>query len=155
MPDTHKSVLQFSRYLLVGGFNTVFGYSLFALFNWFFAGVSYGYMYASFLASLIAITVAFLGYKWFVFHTRGNYLMEWVRCAGVYGSSMAIGLVGLPILVPILRGHMQHPERASYIAAALLTVITVIFSFVGHKNISFRRKLNSVDAGTRSGTRSA
>ena len=41
------------------------------------------------LANLIAITVAFLGYKWFVFRTRGNYLVEWIRCFGVYGSSMA------------------------------------------------------------------
>jgi putative flippase GtrA len=150
MTDSHKSFLQFSRYLLVGGFNTFFGYSLFALFNWFFAGVSYGYMYASFLASLISIAVAFLGYKWFVFRTRGNYLMEWVRCVGVYGSSMAIGLVGLPILVPILRGHLHHPERAPYIAGAILTVITVIFSFLGHKNISFRQRLAGESANAHS-----
>jgi putative flippase GtrA len=141
-PSPDKSISQFIRYLLVGGFNTAFGYSLFALLNWSFTGLgSYNYMYAAVLSNLIAITVAFLGYKWFVFRTRGNYLKEWVRCVGVYGSSMAIGLVGLPILVPILRGHLQHPERAPYIAAAILTVITVVFSYLGHKNISFRQKL--------------
>ena len=141
-PSSDKSVSQFVRYLLVGGFNTACGYSLFALLNWSFTGLgSYSYMYAAVLSNLIAITVAFLGYKWFVFRTRGNYLIEWVRCVGVYGSSMAIGLVGLPILVPILRGHLQHPGRAPYIAAAILTVITVIFSFLGHKNISFRQSL--------------
>jgi putative flippase GtrA len=129
------------RYLLVGGFNTAFGYSLFALLNWLFAGLgSFSYMYAAVLANLIAITVAFLGYKWFVFRTRGNYLTEWVRCVGVYGSSMAIGLVGLPILVPVLRAHFQHPERAPYIAAAVLTVITIAFSFFGHKGFSFRQR---------------
>jgi len=138
MPDSHKSFLQFSRYLLVGGFNTVSGYGLFALFNWFFAGVSYGYMYASFLASLIAITVAFLGYKWFVFRTRGNYLAEWLRCVGVYGTTALLGLLGLPILVPILRVRMAHPERASYLAGAIMTLFTVIFSFFAHRNISFR-----------------
>lgn len=137
--SSDKSAYQFMRYVLVGGFNTVFGYSLFALLNWSFTGLgAFSYMYAAILSNLIAITVAFLGYKWFVFRTRGNYLMEWVRCVGVYGSSMAIGLVGLPILVPILRSHSQHPERAPYIAAAILTVITVIFSFLGHRSISFR-----------------
>jgi putative flippase GtrA len=138
--SSDKSVSQFIRYLLVGGFNTVFGYSLFALLNWLFTGLgTYSYMYAASLSNLVAITVAFLGYKWFVFRTRGNYLIEWVRCVGVYGSSMAIGLIGLPILVPILRGHLQHPEGAPYIAAAMLTVVTVFFSFLGHKRISFRR----------------
>jgi putative flippase GtrA len=127
------------RYIVVGGFNTAFGYGLFALLNWLLAGLfPYSYVVASFLASLIAITVAFLGYKWFVFRTRGHYLVEWIRCVGIYGSTMVIGLVGLPILVPILRAHLHHPERASYVAGAIMTALTAIFSFLGHKNISFR-----------------
>lgn len=142
--------MQFVRYLLVGGFNTIFGYSLFALLNWLFTDRlgPYSYMYASFLAGLISITVAFLGYKWFVFRTKGNYLVEWLRCLGVYGSSMIIGLVGLPVLVPILRQYLHRPQFASYIAAAIMTVVTVLFSFVGHKNISFRQKLSHEDAKT-------
>ena len=141
---SNKSLHQFARYVLVGGFNTVFGYGLFALLNWLFTGlVSYSYMYAAALTNIVAITVAFLGYKWFVFRTRGNYLVEWLRCLGVYGSSILISLAGLPILVPILRRHLEHPEGASYLAAAIMTVVTVILSFLGHKNISFRGKLNS------------
>jgi putative flippase GtrA len=135
-------MLQFLRYILVGGFNTLFGYGFFALLNWSFSGLgSYSYMYAAGLANLIAITIAFLGYKWFVFRTRGNYLKEWLRCLGVYGSSMLISLVGLPVLVPILRAHLRHTGRASYLAAAILAVVTVLFSFFGHKNISFRQTL--------------
>jgi putative flippase GtrA len=138
-----KSFWQFVRYLFVGGFNTLFGYGLFAILNWLFAGHlgAYSYMYAAVLANLIAITVAFLGYKWFVFRTRGNYLVEWLRCIGVYGSSMLIGIVGLPILVPIFHRHLERPELAPYLAAAVMTVVTVLFSFFGHKNISFRQKL--------------
>jgi putative flippase GtrA len=136
-----KSFEQFARYILVGGFNTVFGYGLFALLTWSFRGLgSYNYMYASILATPIAITVAFLGYKWFVFRTKGNYLVEWIRCFGVYSSSMIITFAGLPILVPILRRSLHRPEQAPYLAAAMLTVITVVFSFLGHKNISFRQK---------------
>jgi putative flippase GtrA len=151
--DSHKSLLQFVRYILVGGFNTVFGYSVFALLNWSFTGFGpYSYMYAAVLANFVAISVAFLGYKWFVFRTRGNYLREWIRCFGVYGSSALIGLVGLPILVPILRPHLRNPVQSSYIAAAMLTVVTVIFSFIGHRNISFRRELTGEEAKIRSGT---
>jgi putative flippase GtrA len=142
--NSHKSFLQLVRYLLVGGFNTAFGYGLFALLNWSFTGLgSYSYMYAAVLSNLIAITVAFLGYKWFVFRTRGNYLIEWIRCLGVYGSSMLISLAGLAVLVPVLRRGLHRPELASYIAAAIMMVVTVILSFFGHKNISFREKLTA------------
>ena len=135
-----KPLPQFVRYLLVGGFNTLFGYVLFAVINWLFTGLgSYSYMYAAVLSTFIAISVAFLGYKWFVFRTKGNYLIEWIRCFGVYGASSLIGLGGLAILVPILRRHMHKPELAPYLAAAMLTGITVVFSFFGHKNVSFRQ----------------
>ena len=146
-PHAYKSVGQFVRYILVGGFNTVFGFGVFALLTWLFKGLGpYNYMYVAVLANVIAISVAFLGYKWFVFRTKGNYLIEWIRCFGVYGSSALIGLVGLPILVPILRHVLHRPDRAPYIAGALLTIGTVVFSFLGHKNFSFRREHIEGDA---------
>ena len=139
--NSHKSIGQFVRYIVVGGFNAVFGYGLFAFLTWSFTGLgSYSYMYAAVLANLIAISVAFLGYKWFVFRTRGNYLIEWIRCFGVYGSSALIGLAALPVLVPILRHVLRGPEQAPYIAGAILMIVTVLFSFFGHKNFSFRQK---------------
>jgi putative flippase GtrA len=126
---------------MVGGFNTVFGYGIFALLTWAFRGLGfYSYMFAAVLANLIAISVAFLGYKWFVFRTSGNYLIEYLRCFGVYGGSALIGLAGLPILVPILRRNLQEPEQAPYIAGAIMVVVTVIFSFFGHKRVSFKPK---------------
>lgn len=138
-PIHQKSFSEILRYLLVGGFNTLFGYGLFALLNWLFTGMGrFSYMYATFLSSLISITVAFLGYKWFVFRTHGNYLAEWIRCVGVYGSTMLIALAGMPILVPVLQHVLFRPELASYIAGAIMTCITIIFGFFGHKNVSFR-----------------
>jgi putative flippase GtrA len=137
--NASKSANELLRYLLVGGFNTVFGYGLFALLNWAFTGMgSYSYMYAAILANPIAITVAFLGYKWFVFRTSGNYLIEWIRCLGVYSSTMLVSLVGLPVLVPILRTMLGSPIRAPYFAAAIMTCVTVLIGFWGHKRISFR-----------------
>jgi putative flippase GtrA len=148
--ETHRSAGEFLRFLLVGGFNTLFGYGLFALLNWALRRLPAGYLLATLLANLIAITVAFLGYKWFVFRTRGHYLREWLRCMGVYGTSMVIGLAGMAFLVPLLRHHMERPQAAPYLAAALMLVVTVTFSFVGHKRISFRRALATEDP-TRTG----
>jgi putative flippase GtrA len=150
-PHAHKSVGQFVRYIVVGGFNTVFGPGLFALLTWRFKGLgSYSYMYAAVLANVIAISVAFLGYKWFVFRTRGNYLIEWIRCFGVYGGSALIGLAALPILVPILRHALHKPEQAPYIAGAFLTIVTMLSSFFGHKNFSFRQRQIAEDAKSHS-----
>jgi putative flippase GtrA len=146
-PD--KSTSQFIRYLLVGGFNTAFGYSLFALLNWLFRGLgSFSYMYAWALANIVAITAAFLAYKWFVFRTRGNYVREWIRCFSVYGSGMIFGFIALPILVTALRHAMCRPDLASYLAVALLTTVTVILSFFGHKEFSFRQRLVGEDSKT-------
>jgi len=136
----NKSLSEILRYLLVGGFNTFFGYGLFAYLNWLFMGRlgTYSYMYASFFASIISITAAFLGYKWFVFRTHGNYFAEWIRCVGVYGTSTLLGLAVMPILVPLLQRVLSQPERASYIAGAIMTAVSIVFGFFGHKNVSFR-----------------
>ena len=136
---SHASLRQFIRYLLVGGFNTLFGYGLFALLNWALTGrLPYAYLFATFFCSLISISIAFLAYKFFVFRTRGHYLREWIRCVSVYASSMVFGMAGMAILVPVLRHSLAKPQQASYLAAALLTSVTVIISFFGHKKISFR-----------------
>ena len=154
--DSHKSLRQFVRYILVGGFNTVFSYGVFALLTWSFRELgSFSYMYAAVLSNFIAISVAFLGYKWFVFRTRGNYLVEWMRCFGVYGTSALIGLAGLPVLVTILRRILQRPELAPYIAAAIMALVAVSFSFFGHKNFSFRQKHFEEDVRSHSETPSA
>lgn len=126
------------RYLAVGACNTLFGYGCFALFTLlltpFFA---YGYVLASLLANLFAITFAFLGYKWFVFKTHGNYLKEWIRCLGVYTGSMLLSAAALPVLVPIVRRQTGNAHGAPYIAGAIVLVFSVFFSFFGHRHISF------------------
>jgi putative flippase GtrA len=128
------------RYLLVGAFNTAFGYSLFVGFNYLFRRLGvYGSEIASLLANIVSITAAFLGYKWFVFRTRGNYLREWLRCLSVYGGSMLFTLAMLPPATLLLRRWTPHPQLASNLAAAILAVVTVASSYFGHKHFSFRR----------------
>lgn len=139
---------QAARYLLVGAFNTGFGYALFVSFNYLFRrwGVL-GSELASLCASLISITVAFLGYKWFVFRTRGNYLREWLRCLSVYGSSMIFTLVALPPVTLLLGRWISHQQLASNAAAAILAIVTVAASYFGHKHFSFRRSDPAVESG--------
>src|ERR1039458_2888644 len=126
------------RYLAVGACNTIFGYGCFALFTLLLTPIlSYGYVLASLLANLFSITFAFLGYKWFVFKTHGNYLKEWVRCLGVYAGSMILSAAALPFVVGIIRRQPGHDRSAPYIAGAIVLVFSIVFSFFGHRHISF------------------
>ena len=136
---------QFGRYLIVGLWNTLFGYGMFALFTALLNPIlSHSYMWASALSSVINISVAFLGYKWFVFKTKGNYLREWLRCMTVYGSGILLGLIVLPILVFLIRHNTHFDSQAPYIAGAILTATTVLYSFFGHKHFSFRPEEKSL-----------
>ena len=130
---------QFVRYLMVGVWNTVFGYSLYALLTALLTPrLRFAYLYASIFSNLIAITVAYFGYKFFVFKTKGNYLVEWFRCILVYGSGILPGLVLLPLLVGGLHYGFHLDRSAPYIAGGLWTGLTVLYSFFGHKHFSFR-----------------
>ncbi len=130
---------QFLRYLAVGAWNTLFGYGTYALFTMLLMPkVRYGYILASVLSSLLNISVAYLGYKFFVFKTKGNYLVEWSRCILVYGSGMLPGLVLLPLLVEGLHRWFHLDHSAPYIAGAIVMGFGVIYSYFGHKHFSFR-----------------
>ena len=130
---------QFGRYLLVGVWNTFFGYGLFALFTLMLdPRIPHGYILASVLANLVSITVAFLGYKWLVFRTAGNYLREWLRCVMVYGSGALLGTLALPGLVFLIRQNPDLHVAAPYIAGAIVLAGTTLYNFIGHKQFSFR-----------------
>jgi len=135
---------QLFRYLAVGLWNTAFGYGTFVAFT----ALLYRYGKNSYLAAMVLsnltnITVAFLGYKWFVFKTQGNYLKEWLRCLSVYSGSTLLGFVLLPGLVFVLRKWFGYDRGAPYLAGAILTGVGVVVNFFGHKHISFRAKASA------------
>jgi putative flippase GtrA len=129
---------QLLRYLAVGACNTGFGYGCFIVFTMLLSPLmAYGYVLASLLANLLSITFAFLGYKWFVFKTEGNYLKEWVRCLGVYATSMVLSTAALPFAVAIVSRQIGRDHNTPYIAGAIVLMFSIIFSFFGHRRISF------------------
>ena len=132
---------QVVRYLIVGVWNTAFGYGLYAGFTYVLTGrIPFAYMVASVLANVIAISVAFIGYKWFVFKTEGNYLREYFRCYVVYGTAFLVTFALLPIVVGLLNWTLGPWKSVPYIAGAILTGGSVVVSFVGHRQFSFAVK---------------
>jgi putative flippase GtrA len=142
---------QFVRYIVVGVWNTALNYGLYAWFTYIFTKHTvHGYLYAYILSNIIGITVAFFGYKIFVFKTKGNWLKEFGRCFFVYGSAIIPGFIALPLLKNLIahltlysvvgiNGHLIDLHKlAPYIAQAIITAFTVIYSFFGHRKFSFK-----------------
>ena len=167
---------QFFRYLCMGVFNTVFGYVSFAVTLTLLNAILPAHLLyltvilASVLPTPLNITVAYFGYKFLVFRTKGNYLGEWLKCFAVYGTGMIPALVALSALTRFLQSvihshaaslhvvlnfmerhlsgrplaFLQHiatgKATAGYIAGAVVIGVSTIYSFVGHKKITFRTK---------------
>lgn len=133
---------QMVRYVLIGAWNTLFGYLVYVSLTALFTRLTsfYPYVIAAILSNVVNITASFLGYKWFVFKTRGNYLREWLRAMAVYTTSITITTVCLPLLVGLLRHTTPFPRAAPYIAGAIICAASVTMSFFGHKHFSFRSR---------------
>lgn len=133
------------RFLMVGGFNTAFSLALYSGFVIFFShllphrGKPLIVDIASILSKPIAITVAFLCYKHFVFHTRGNYLKEWLRCFAVYGISTPAELIILPVATSLFLHTPLLDRYAPYLAGVVNAVIIATYSYFAHKKFSFKR----------------
>lgn len=142
---------QFFRYLGVGVVNTIVGYGLFALTLFLLNRavpvrfLSLTVIAASIISTPINITLSYFNYKLFVFRTRGNHLQEWLKAFGVYGVSMLPGLLALSALTRALQSWLHGYAPAGkgtpgYLAGAIITGCSTILSFLGHRNVTFRRK---------------
>ena len=127
----YKKHQQKINYLLVGGWNTVFGYcaflSLYYLLNQYIH-----YVFLLMLSNILSVTNAYIGYKIFVFKTKGNYLREYVRFYMVYGVALILNLILLPLAVELLR--VDPPS-----AQGVILWFTVVISYLGHKHFSFKK----------------
>ena len=120
------------RYLMAGGWNTVFGYGVYVWLLWLFQPQVH-YMVIAVATNVLAITMAYATHKLFVFRTQGNVLREYLRFYGVYGVTAVLGLVALPLCV---EGLGMSP----YVAPLLILGVTVVVSYFGHKHFSFKSK---------------
>jgi putative flippase GtrA len=133
------------RFLMVGGFNTAFSLVLYSACVLFYShlfphrGKPLIADFASITSKPIAITVAFLCYKHFVFRTHGNYLKEWLRCFAVYGVSTPAELLILPLATTVFLNIALARAYAPFLAGIVNSVIIATYSYFAHKKFSFKR----------------
>ena len=118
------------RFIIAGGYNTAFAYVLLAVLYYSFSNKVH-YIFILVFSTAVNITNAYIVHKFFVFKTKGNYIREYLRYYVIYSVPIGIGLVFFPFCIEILKMNF-------YVTQALLTFVTVIISYFGHKHVSFR-----------------
>jgi putative flippase GtrA len=133
------------RFLLVGVSNTLISLALYSALVILFShllphrGKPLIVDIASIISKPIAITVAFLCYKHFVFRTHGNYLKEWLRCFAVYGVSTPAELIILPVATNLFLHVTDLRPYAPFLAGVINALIIASYSYFAHKKFSFKR----------------
>jgi putative flippase GtrA len=117
-------------YLAVGGWNTVFGYGVWAVLQ-FLLGNHLHYLVVVLISWPIAVLNAYIGYRYVVFRSRGSILREFPRFSLVYVVTLVVNLALLPVALKVLPFNI-------YVVQALLTSVVVVCSYVSHKHFSFR-----------------
>jgi putative flippase GtrA len=127
-------------YLVIGGWNTVFGYGVWALLQY-LLGDHLHYLVIVVLSWPIAVLNAYLGYRYVVFRSRASVFRELPRFSLVYLLTLLVNLALLPIALRVTPFNI-------YVVQALLTGVVVICSYLAHKYYSFggRSRRDSGDA---------
>lgn len=119
-------------FLIVGAINTAVGTAWFVFFQ-LTIGPRTHYMVSLVCAHVAAVLCAFVLYRRFVFRVTGHVWLDLARFEVVNLASLGVNSVALPIVVEIV-GLSAIP------AQLLITCVTMLISFFGHRGFSFRRK---------------
>ena len=128
-----------AKFVLVGIWNTIFGYGVFCLldtaFSHLFAERYIGYMLAMILGQVVAVINAYIFHKYITFRSEikgKGLILEFLRFCTTYAVTFCLSLILLPSLVEIF---LITPK----IAGAIIILICTLISYFGHSRFSFRR----------------
>jgi len=124
----------------------VFGYAVFSLL-YFFYSIQVHYVIILIASNVVSITNAYLFYKFIVFKTKGNYLIEYLRFYVVYGMAIVLNLILFPLFLEFvfpffLKRTAYFNSLSTYIPYAaqfLIIALTTVVSYVGHGKFSYRQ----------------
>lgn len=122
------------RFLVIGGWNTLVGYAIFAglyllVGNWI------GYLATAIVSHLLAVTQSFMAQRHLVFRSQGIWWTEYLRFHIAHLGSLLLGLTLLSLLVELFRIQ-------PLLAQALVTGLSVILSYFVHQHFTFRKPVD-------------
>ena len=116
-------------YLVVGAWNTLFGYTVWAIFEYLLHDYLH-YLVILVLSWPFAVLNAYVCYRLFVFPQQGQRMAGAAAVSLVYVVTLCAGLLALPLLLRTLPFNI-------YVIQAGYTVVVVILSYLSHKFFSF------------------
>jgi putative flippase GtrA len=119
------------RFLVVGAFNTIFGFLIFVIVQY-FLGSQITEVGSLVTSHVIASTLAFILHRRVTFRFQGSLITNYMRFQAVFVLPVGINLVILPIFV---RAFEMDP----YFSQGFISLVTVTLSYFGHKYFSFRK----------------
>ena len=145
MPLIHKLINKHNtkvRFVLVGIWNTIFGYLVFflldSLFTNLFTKRYFAYMLAMILSQIIATINAFIFHKNITFKSKvkgKGIIIEFLRFCLTYVVTFCLSLILLPFFAEIFK---IQPK----ISAAIVILICTVISYVGHSRFSFKKEIH-------------
>ena len=128
------------RFLLVGGFNTVFAYLILNLLNILFGWLLKDTFSPVVIANIalivqyiLTINVSFVTMRYYVFQSHGRWMHEWLKAWSVY---IFLYLINAPILTFM----MAILNWSTWLAQGVYLIFSTIITFLLHKYYSFRKK---------------
>ena len=118
-------------FLMVGGANTAFSTALFAGLVLLF-GPGVPAVVSLVIAWVISLVLVFFVYRRLVFRVTGNGWRDFLRFTSVNVGSLLLNAAALALFADVL-GLPPIPTQI------VITVVVVIFNYVGHRYFSFRR----------------
>lgn len=118
------------RFLLVGGFNTVVSYLMFAGFLMLLGDKHY--QISLLLAWAISSIISFTTQKIFVWQTTGNWIKEYIKCCLSWSVGYAINALTLEIFVKMLQLNV-------YVGQGIAIVLTTVVTYILFKYFAFKR----------------
>lgn len=122
---------QVVRYLLVGVWNTIFGYLVFVV-VWQLAGARIGYGGTLVVTIVVSVLQSYATQRWLVWRSQNAVRRELPRFLAVYAASYALNFVLLWLLV-------DHAGVPVLVAQAVATAAVVVTSFLLLRSFTFRQ----------------
>ena len=120
------------RFLVVGGYNTVFGYVVFAGL-YLLLQRRYGYLMIGLLAYSIALVNAFAAHRFLVFRASDSLFGSFARFNVSQLLVLCFGMLGLYVLV-------EYGRLNPLAAQALVILVSVVATYMLHRHFSFRNQ---------------
>lgn len=118
------------RFLMVGGFNTLFSFMLYTLGVMYF---EYGYGIILSVVYFISVNLSIFSMRSLVFRGQGALLYEYIKAWGVYLLMLLFNYVCLWIMV-------EQIELGEIISQLIYTILSTIFIFYLHRELTFSHK---------------